>query len=258
MTDSATPNYPDLDGTSVFITGGGSGIGAALTDGFLAQGAQVAFIGRSDARPFVAEMTAKHAHAPLFIQGDITDTDALRAAIAQAAEVHGPITALINNAANDKRHSTAEVTSDFWDQMQAINLKAYFFAAQAVTSGMARAGGGSIVNFSSISYMMGSAGYPAYTTANAGITGLTRSLAREFGPNKIRVNALAPGWVLTPKQLEMWATPEDLAAHLDRQCLKEHLAAEDIVGAALFLASASSRMMTGQCMVVDGGVVVTG
>ncbi|WP_424974354.1 SDR family NAD(P)-dependent oxidoreductase [Dinoroseobacter sp. S124A] len=253
-----TASYSDLDGASVFITGGGSGIGAALTDGFMAQGAQVAFIGRSDASDFVAEMTAKHGRAPLFIQGDITDTEGLRAAISRSAEAHGPITALVNNAANDKRHSTAEVTPEFWDWMMSVNLKAYFFAAQAVAPGMAAAGGGAIVNFSSISYMMGNAGYPAYTTANAGITGLSRSLAREFGPDRIRVNALAPGWVLTRKQLDMWATPEDLEAHLSRACLKEHLAPEDIVGATLFLASASSRMMTGQCMVVDGGVVVTG
>lgn len=253
-----TARYTDLDGTSVFITGGGSGIGAALTDGFMAQGARVAFIGRSDARDFVAEMDARHGHAPLFIQGDITDTDALRAAVAQAAGTHGPVTALVNNAANDKRHSTAEVTPEFWDWMQAVNLKAYFFAAQAVAPGMAVAGGGSIINFSSISYMMGNSGYPAYTTANAGITGMSRALARELGPDKIRVNALAPGWVLTRKQLDMWATPEDLDAHLERACLKEHLAPEDIVGATLFLASTSSRMMTGQCMVVDGGVVVTG
>ena len=123
---------------------------------------------------------------------------------------------------------------------------------------MRAAGGGAIINFSSISYMMGNAGYPAYTTANAGITGMTRSLAREFGPDKIRVNALAPGWVLTDKQLDKWATPEALAAHLERQCLKEHLKPEDITGAALFLASDASRMMSGQAMVVDGGVVVTG
>jgi NAD(P)-dependent dehydrogenase (short-subunit alcohol dehydrogenase family) len=115
-----------------------------------------------------------------------------------------------------------------------------------------------IVNFSSISYMMGNGGYAAYTSANAGITGLTRSLARDFGPEKIRVNALAPGWVLTDKQLEKWATPEKLAAHLDRQCLKEHLKPRDIVDATLFLASDASRMMTGQLMAVDGGVVVSG
>jgi NAD(P)-dependent dehydrogenase (short-subunit alcohol dehydrogenase family) len=123
---------------------------------------------------------------------------------------------------------------------------------------MQAAGGGSIINFSSISYMMGNAGYPIYTGANSGINGMTRSLAREFGPDKIRVNVIAPGWVLTQKQKDMWATPEGLAAHMDRQCLKEHLEPRDIVGATLFLASDLSRMMTGQSMVVDGGVVVTG
>lgn len=250
--------FHDLKDASVFITGGGSGIGAALTDGFMAQGTNVAFVGRSDASAFVAEMKDKHGRAPVFLQGDITDTARLQATISQAAAAHGPITVLVNNAANDMRHTLAEVTPDMWDQLQAINLKAYFFACQAVAEGMTTAGGGSIINFSSISYMMGNAGYPAYTAANSAINGLSRSLARELGPDRIRVNALAPGWVLTQKQLDMWATPEDLAAHLDRQCLKEHLVPQDIVAAVLFLASESSRMMTGQSMVVDGGVVVTG
>ena len=171
---------------------------------------------------------------------------------------HGPITVLVNNAANDKRHTTEEVDEAFWDWSQAINLKSYFFACQAVVGGMRAAGGGSIINTTSISYMMGNAGYPAYTTANSGINGMSRSLAREFGPDKIRVNALAPGWVLTEKQLEMWTTPEALDAHMARMCLKEHLKPEDIVGPMLFLASKASGAMTGQVMVVDGGVVVTG
>lgn len=256
MTQTAT--FHDLTNTSVFITGGGSGIGADLTDGFLAQGAKVAFIGRSDARAFVAEMEEKHGTPPLFFQGDITDTDKLRETIAAAAEAHGPIRTLVSNAANDQRHTTEEMTPEWWDDMLAVNLKAYFFAAQAVLPGMRASGHGSIINFSSISYMMGNAGYPAYTAANGGITAMTRSLAREFGPDGIRVNALAPGWVLTQKQLDKWATPDGLAAHLDRQCLKTHLEPGDIVDAVLFLASDTSRMMTGQCMVVDGGVVTTG
>lgn len=250
--------YHDLNGTSVFITGGGSGIGASLTEGFLRQGARVAFVGRSDASEFVEEMEQKTGNRPFFIQCDITDIPALQDAIAKSADQNGPITVLVNNAANDKRHTTEEVTEEFWDWSMAINLKAYFFACQAVVGGMRDAGGGSIINFSSISYMMGNAGYPAYTTANSGINGMTRSLAREFGPDRIRVNALAPGWVLTQKQLDMWADPESLAAHLDRQCLKDHLVPEDIVGTTLFMASNASRMMTGQAMVVDGGVVVTG
>ncbi len=256
MADTAT--FHDLKEASVFITGGGSGIGASLTEGFLRQGAKVAFVGRSDASDFVDRMEAATGSRPLFIQCDITDTTALQDAIAKSAAAHGPVTVLVNNAANDQRHSTEEVKEDFWDWMMAVNLKAYFFAIQAVLPGMKAAGGGSVVNFTSISYMMGNAGYPAYTTANSGLNGLTRSLAREFGPDKIRVNALAPGWVLTDKQLDKWATPEALAAHLERQCLKEHLAPQDIVDATLFLASSTSRMITGQALVVDGGVAVTG
>ncbi|KMK67444.1 SDR family NAD(P)-dependent oxidoreductase [Puniceibacterium sp. IMCC21224] len=253
-----TATFHDLTGASVFITGGGSGIGAALTQGFLAQGARVGFVQRSDASEFVAAMALKYEHAPLFLPCDITDVSALKEAIAQVAETHGPISILVNNAANDQRHETLKIDEAYWDRNQAINLKAYFFAAQAVLPGMQQAGRGVIVNFSSISYMMGAAGYPAYTAANAGITGLTRTLAREFGPDGIRVNALAPGWVLTDRQMDLWATPEALAAHLERQCLKDHLNPQDVVDATLFLASNASRMMTSQTMVVDGGVVVSG
>ncbi len=256
MTDM--PIFPDLKGASVFITGGGAGIGAFLTEGFLQQGAKVAFVQRSDATAFADEMEGKYGSRPLFIRCDITDIAALKAAIGAASKAHGPVTVLVNNAANDKRHLTAEVTEEFWDWSISINLKAYFFACQAVVEGMKAAGGGSIINFSSISYMMGNAGYPIYTTANSGINGLTRSLAREFGPDRIRVNALAPGWVLTQKQKDLWVTPEGLKAHVDRQCLKDTLAPEDIVGGVLFLASSASKMMTGQALVIDGGVVVTG
>ena len=256
MTQNVT--FHDLKGKSVYITGGGSGIGAALTDGFLTQGAKVAFIGRSDASAFVDEMAAKHGTAPLFFQGDITDTNRLQASIAGAAEAQGPIDVLVSNAANDQRHSIEELTPAQWDSLLAVNLKAYFFAAQAVAPAMKSRGKGAIINFSSISYMMGNGGYPAYTAANGGITALSRSLARDLGADGIRVNALAPGWVLTEKQLEKWATPEGLAAHLDRQCLKTHLVPQDVVDATLFLASDASRMMTGQCMVVDGGVVFSG
>ena len=253
-----TATFHDLKGKSVFITGGGSGIGAFLTEGFLAQGAKVAFVQRSDSSAFCDDMEEKHGNRPLFIACDITDIEALKSALGQAADTHGAIDVLVNNAANDKRHETGDVTEEFYDWMMAINLKAYFFACQAVMPGMQAKGGGSIINFSSISYMMGNAGYPLYTSANSGINGMTRSLAREFGPDRIRVNAIAPGWVLTDKQKEMWVTPEALEAHLSRQCLKETLAPEDIVGATLFLASDASKMMTGQAMVVDGGVVVTG
>ncbi|MEP4197813.1 MAG: SDR family oxidoreductase [Aliishimia sp.] len=253
-----TPLFSDLKGSSVYITGGGSGIGAALTDGFMGQGAKVAFIGRSDASAFCDEMEAKHGARPLFLQGDITDMDRLQGSIKEAAEVHGPITKLVSNAANDQRHTLEDLTPEQWDQNQAINLKAYYFATQAVAPMMKAQGHGSIINFSSISYMMGNDGYSAYIAANAGITGLTRAHARELGGDKIRVNAVAPGWVLTQKQLDMWATPEGLQSQLDRQCLKDHLVPSDIVNPCLFLASEASKMITAQCIVVDGGVVYTG
>ena len=229
-----------------------------LTEGFLRQGARVTFVQRSDASDFVERMAAETGNRPHFTACDITDIVALRAAIAEAGTRQGPLRVLVNNAANDDRHRTEDVTEEYWDRCQAINLKSYFFACQAAIGQMRQGGGGSIVNFSSISYMMGNAGYPGYTGANAAITGLTRSMAREFGGDGIRCNALMPGWVLHPKQLELWGDPAALEAHLARQCIPEHLKPEDIVGGTLFLASEGSRMMTGQALVIDGGVVVTG
>jgi NAD(P)-dependent dehydrogenase (short-subunit alcohol dehydrogenase family) len=254
--DPAT--FPDLAGASVFVTGGGAGIGAALTEGFLRQGARVAFVQRSDATTFCDRMEHETGRRPLFLPCDVTDIPALEAAIRRAAEAHGPVTVLVNNAANDRRHATLEVDEAFWDWSMAVNLKAYFFACKAVIPAMRAAGGGAIVNFSSISYMMGNAGYPVYVAANAAITGLTRALAREFGPDRIRVNALAPGWVLTERQRALWVTPEGLSAHLARQCLTDPLSPADIVGGTLFLASEAARAITGQVLVIDGGVVTTG
>lgn len=253
-----TVQFPEFKDASVFITGGGNGIGAALTEGFLAQGARVAIVGRTDATAFCDEMEAKYSNRPHFMQCDITDIARLKATMDEAAAKHGPITTLVNNAANDKRHTTEEVTEDFYTWMMDINFKAYVFACQHVAPMMASAGGGSIINFSSISYMMGNAGYSLYTAANSAINGLSRSLAREYGGDKIRVNALAPGWVLTERQKELWVTEDALAAHVARQCLKDTLAPEDITGGVLFLASSLSRAMTGQALVIDGGVVVTG
>ena len=253
-----TATFHDLKGASVFITGGGSGIGAALTEGFAAQGARVAFVGRSDASALATAIGRTHGVTPLFIPCDITDTAALQQAIDTAAHAHGPLDVLVNNAANDTRMVALDITESEWDASQAVNLRAYFFAAQAAARQMMAKGGGAIVNFSSISYMMGMAGLAPYIAANAGIMGLTRSLAREWGPHGIRVNALAPGWVLTERQRKLWVTPESLAAHIDKQCLKEEILPQDIVGPTLFLASAVSRMMTGQTIAVDGGVVGTG
>ncbi|SFC95930.1 SDR family NAD(P)-dependent oxidoreductase [Tropicimonas isoalkanivorans] len=253
-----TPTFPDLAGASVFITGGGSGIGAALTEGFLQQGSRVAFVQRSDATDFCDEMEDKTGNRPLFLPCDVTDTAALREAIEAAAEEHDPIRVLVNNAANDQRHATLDVDEAFWDASLAINLTPYFFAAKAVIPGMQAMGGGAIVNMSSISYMMATCGYAPYVVSNAGINGLTRTLAREFGVDGIRVNSVMPGMVVTPRQLEKWLTPESIAAQLDRQCLKRTLTPEDIVGGVLFLASDASAAMTSQALVLDGGVVTTG
>jgi NAD(P)-dependent dehydrogenase (short-subunit alcohol dehydrogenase family) len=256
MTQFAT--FHDLKDASVFITGGGAGIGAALTEAFIAQGAQVAFVQRSDASRFVAEVEQRHGRAPVFIPCDLTDIDALKGAIAQAAAAHGPVTVLLSNAANDNRHTTEQLSVADWDANMAVNLRHYFFAAQAVLPGMIAAKGGSIINLSSTSYMLGLGDYPAYVTANAGIMGMTRGHAREFGPYGIRVNAVMPGWVMTERQQRLWVTEEKLAGHLGRQCIKEAMQPEDLTGGVLYLASAASKMLTGQAIVIDGGTVVTG
>lgn len=256
MQFSAT--FHDLRGKSVFISGGGSGIGEYLTEGFLAQGAKVAFVQRSDASALCDRMEARYGARPLFIACDVTDIAALQDAIAQAASAHGDVGVLVNNAALDNRHTLDALTVEEWDHMQNVNLRHHVFAIQAVRPGMRRAGGGTIVNYSSIAYMMGSDGFPAYAAAKAGITGLTRGLARELGPDNIRINALMPGWVLTERQREMWADEASLKAHIARQCLKLEIPPQAMVEPTLFLASAASTVMTGQALVVDAGVVVTG
>lgn len=256
MKFSAT--FHDLTGKSVFISGGGSGIGEFLTEGFIAQGAEVAFVQRSDSAAFCDRLERTYGSRPLFIPCDVTDVEALQAAIHKAAEVNGDIEILVNNAAWDNRHPNEGFSVEDWDYMQAVNLRHYFFAIQAVIPGMRRRSGGTIVNYSSISYMMGNGGYAAYTAAKAGVTGLTRGLARDLGKDNIRVNALMPGWVLTDRQRELWVDEASLKAHIDRQCLKLEIPPEAMVEPTLFLASAASTVMTGQALVVDAGVVVTG
>jgi NAD(P)-dependent dehydrogenase (short-subunit alcohol dehydrogenase family) len=249
------PVFPDLKGRSVFVTGGGSGIGAALTEAFLRQGAKVAFCQRSDGTAFCDTMEAATGNRPLFLPCDISIVDQLQLTLATAAKAHGPITVLVNNAANDQRHETLKTDQAFWDWSINVNLRSYFFACQAVLPGMQAAGAGSIINFSSISFMMADKGYAAYITANAGIVGMTRTLAREFGPDRIRVNAVAPGWVLTERQKELWVTPDGLAAYLERQCLPDPIAPEDVAGTVLFLASDAAKMMTSQTLILDGGYI---
>lgn len=251
----SSARYSDLENASVLVTGGGSGIGAALTRGFCEQGARVAFIdiAAQASKALVETLKAETGNAPLFLKADLKDIDQLRAAIAAAAEAHGPATVLVNNAAYDQRHEIDAVTPEYWDDNQAINLKQQFFAAQAVAPGMIAAGKGSIVNFTSISYMMNHPDMPSYTAAKAGVVGLTKGLAGKLGQHGIRVNAIAPGWVITERQQELWVTEASLSAHVARQCIHEVMKPEDIVGPVLFLASESARMLTAQTLIVDGG-----
>ncbi|MER8950251.1 SDR family oxidoreductase [Mesorhizobium sp. M0185] len=247
--------FADLEGASVLITGGGSGIGAALTEGFVGQGAKVAFIDIAD-RPSVAladRLEKELGRRPLYLKTDIRDIEALRLSAAKAAEAHGDVTVLVNNAAQDDRHAVEDVTVEFWDNNHAINLRPHFFSAQAVAPGMKRAGGGSIINFTSTSFLINHPDMPAYTAAKAGIVGLTKGLAGKLGVDGIRVNAIAPGWVITERQRKLWVTEEALAAHVAKQCIKEVMQPEDIVGTVLFLASDASRMLTAQMLIVDGG-----
>ena len=247
--------FPDLEAASVLITGGGTGIGAALTLGFARQGARVAFIDIALAPSLALADEVEDATGlrPLFLEADLRDIEALRAAVAQAAEAHGPVTVLINNAAFDQRHSIEEVDVDYWDNNQAINLRPHFFTAQAVAPGMKQAGGGSIINFTSTSYLINHPDMPSYTAAKGGILGLTKGLAGKLGPDGIRVNAIAPGWVITERQRELWVTTERLEAHVGRQCIREAMHPDDMVGPCLFLASDASRMLTAQMLIVDGG-----
>lgn len=190
---------------------------------------------------------------PLFLNVDLRDIDALRKAAADAEAVHGPVTVLINNAAFDQRHAIEDVSVDYWDNNQAINLRPHFFTAQAVAPGMKSAGKGSIINFTSTSFLINHPDMPSYTAAKAGIIGLTKGLAGKLGPDGIRVNAIAPGWVMTERQKELWVTEEALAAHVAKQCIREVMQPDDMVGPCLFLASDASHMLTAQTLIVDGG-----
>lgn len=252
MTSPFTARYPSLDGRTVFVSGGGSGIGQNLVEAFAAQGAKVGLVDIDDAA--ASALASRFGSAQVFYQHcDVTDTDALRAAIAAVRSRFGPITVLLNNAANDTRHGWATVDDAFFERTVAVNLKHQFFAAQAVAPDMAATGGGSIVNFGSISWMRKGAGFPLYQACKAGVQGLTRSLARDLGKQGIRVNTLVPGWVMTERQLKLWVTPES-AAEIDAgQCLPGRVIGEDIAAMALFLAADDSRMCTAQDFVVDAG-----
>ena len=248
-------NYPSLKDRIVFISGGGSGIGAGLVEHFCAQGARVAFVDiQAEAGQRLRDTIAARGHpAPLFIPCDLRDIAALQAAVAHVGRELGPIRALVNNAANDDRHRVEDVTVAYWDERMAVNLRHQFFAAQAVRPMMKAAGGGSIVNFGSISWMNSERDCIVYVTAKSAVQGLTRGLARELGPERIRVNCVVPGWIMTERQLALWVTP-DGEAEMDRnQCLPGRLYPPDIARLVLWLASDDSDMCTAQNWIVDAG-----
>jgi NAD(P)-dependent dehydrogenase (short-subunit alcohol dehydrogenase family) len=248
--------YPDLAGRSVLVTGGGSGIGAAIVEALARQKARVGFIdiAAEPSRALAARLTAEGL-AVRFVAADLTDTEALKAAIGDIRAAHGPIGVLVNNAAHDERHPTEAVTPAYFDDRIAVNLKHAFFAAQTVLPDMQAAKAGSIINFSSISWMAGMGGMPIYTAAKSAMLGLTRALARDYGPDNIRVNAIAPGWIRTERQEALWITPEGERQMLAAQCLKRWLKPEEVARLVLFLASKESSACTAQHYVIDGGWV---
>ena len=248
--------YPSLVDKTVFITGGGSGIGAALVEAFVAQRANVAFVDilSEASKDLVAKLGAT-GPAPLFLHCDLTDVAALEAAMEETRQRIGPIAILVNNAANDQRQDVDEVSEEDWDRAIAVNLKHQFFAAQIARRSMRELGGGSIVNFSSTAFMLGLDKLSVYSAAKAAVVGLTKSLAREFGPDKIRVNAIAPGLVVTERQRRLWMTEADIADFRTKQCLiHRSLLADDVARMALFLAADDSEMITKQVFLVDGGL----
>jgi NAD(P)-dependent dehydrogenase (short-subunit alcohol dehydrogenase family) len=247
--------YGSLQGKHVFITGGGSGIGESLVAEFAAQGALVAFVDIAvEASEALCRRLAEAGWtAPLFRHCDITDIPSLQAVMAELADKLGDFDILVNNAANDQRHQTQDVTLEYWNERIAINQRPMFFTCQAVFEGMKRKGGGSIINVSSISWHAKSGGYPVYATTKAAVVGLTRGLARDFGAHNIRVNTVTPGWVMTQRQIDLWV---DDAAEVEikkSQCLPNKLLPQDIAAMVLFLASDDGAMCSSQEFIVDAG-----
>ena len=257
---SSFAHYPSLQDRAVLITGGATGIGATLVAEFARQGARVGFIDidASAGQALVAQLGTHGGelrHTPAFVAADLTDIAALEAAVDAVRDRIGPIGVLLNNAANDHRHRIEETTPASWDAGIAVNLKHQFFCAKRVAPDMQGLGGGSIVNFGSTSWMLKQGGMPVYTTAKSAVQGLTRSLARDFGPFRIRVNTLLPGWVMTEKQVRLWLTDQGREDISRGQCIDQPLMPEHIAHMALFLAADDSAMCTAQDFIVDGGWV---
>ncbi len=249
-------NYPSLKGKVVLITGGASGIGESIVENFLQQKSNVVFIDKE--KKLGLQLQSKfqdYELKPIFMHCDLTNVEELQKTINQVYKEIGPISILVNNAANDDRHHIDSVTPEYWDNRMNVNLRHYFFSIQLAYKHMQELGKGSIVNIGSFSWMLGQGGMPAYTTAKSAIMGLTRTLARDLGEFNIRVNCVVPGWILTERQKKLWLTPEAEKEQLSRQCIKRMLLPDDIAKPVLFFASDQSSGCSAQNYVVDGGVV---
>ncbi len=254
---SSLGRYPSLKGKVVFVTGGGSGIGAAIVESFIDQGAKVAFVDVNveSSTKLVDDLQAQYGAKPLFIKCDVTDTRALQQTIKDIAAQLGDIEVLVNNAAHDQRHKWQDVTPEYWDERVAINIKQYFFCIQAVLPGMIKKKAGSIINTGSMSWKAKQGGMPAYTTSKAATHGLTRGMARDVGKDNIRVNTVVPGWVMTERQLSLWVDAEG-EKEIDRQqVLAGRVMPVDLARMVLFLAADDSKMCSAQEFTVDGGWV---
>lgn len=237
------------------ITGGATGMGASMVECFSEQGANVGFIDydADGADKLLNDLEAKGLQRPWFRKVDVTDIEALKSAFADFSTAHGDITVLVNNVANDERHDPLDVTPEFWRKCLSVNLDSGFFACQAAIPGMQRAGGGSIINLSSINALFGPTSMPGYVAAKSALIGLTKAMAREYGVDSIRVNVVLPGWVVTQRQLEKWLTPEEEAGWMESVALKERILPRDASNLIMFLAADDSRMITSQSFIIDGG-----
>ena len=250
-------NYPSLREKVVLITGGASGIGETIVENFLQQGSKVVFIDKDKENGLqLVSRLQKYDFNAIFKECDLVNIDDLKTTIKQIHSEIGPISILVNNAANDDRHDIDSVTPDYWDSRMNVNLRHYFFASQFAYKHMKDLKKGSIINIGSFSWMLGQGGMPGYTTAKSAIMGLTRSLARDLGIFNIRVNCIVPGWIITERQRKLWLTPEIEKQQLERQCIKRMLEPNDIAKPVLFFASDQSLGISAQNYVVDGGIVV--
>lgn len=245
--------YPSLKGKTVFVSGGAQGIGAEIVGAFAAQGAKVGFLdldaGASTALVEGIDGTVDYEIC------DLRDIDAMKEGLAALKAKLGPASVLVNNAARDDRHDWRDVTPEYWDERQATNLRHMFFAIQAVAPDMIAAGGGSIINMGSNSWWEAGGGFPAYTSAKAAVHGLTRTMARDLGRDRIRVNTVVPGWIMTDRQKELWATPEALEAHKKRQCLPDLIDPVYVARMVVFLASDDAAMCSANNYMVEAGSI---